>query len=362
MKVKTTAEIFELDEDIYRNFPEENNCFFRALYDKDFPGYLQFLQLNMTKWVDSGEPGFSRMDLALYAASWTIDQHMPFAKRWNPKPSSNDYIPPEIVKRPPDDILPEKLTQYVKRAAQYFGASQVGITQLDPHWLYEGQVKIKGGKPPHTKDDIKKIPFDIPKDVTNAIIIAIEMEPKGICNAPNFLEVASVGWGYSQMAIISTSVSQFIRNLGYYAIPATNDTAASIPLAIDAGLGAQGRNGLLLTKKWGPRVRLCKIFTNMPLIHDSPDLGYIAKINNFCRTCLRCAKACEANAISEADFPSRSPRCSSNNPGVKKWYVDTNACYSVWIKYSTDCGRCIQVCPFSKTPNTMTPEDFWALE
>jgi reductive dehalogenase len=359
--VKSAAEIYKLNKDIYRNFPEENNCFFRALYDEDFPGYLQFLKSNMTHWVDSGEPGFSRVDLALYAAAWTIDAHMPFTRRWDPKPSEKDYIPKEIINRPPDPIPPEKLTQYVKRAAQYFGASQVGITKLDSHWLYEGHVKIKGTSP-HKKEDIEKKPYDIPSDVTNAIIIAIEMEPKGIRNAPNFLEVASVGWGYSQMAIIATSVAQFIRNLGYFAIPASNDTAASIPLAIDAGLGAQGRNGLLLTKKWGPRVRLCKILTNMPLVHDSPDIAYINKINNFCKTCLRCAEACEAEAISQAESPDTVPRCSSNNPGVEKWYVDTNACYSVWVKYSTDCGRCIQVCPFSKTPSTMTPEEFWKLE
>jgi reductive dehalogenase len=285
---------------------------------------------------------------------------MPFAQRWDPKPSRHDYIPPELVKRPPDNISKDRLTHYVKQAAKYFGADQVGITALDPHWLYEGNVKMKG-KRPYSKEDIQTSPFDIPHDVTNVIVIAIEMEPKGVCNAPNFLEVASVGWGYSQMTIIAASVAQFIRNLGYFAIPATNDTALSIPLAIDAGLGAQGRNGILLTKKWGPRVRLCKILTNMPLLHDSPDLSFIEKVNNFCKTCFRCANNCEAEAISFADEPTRNPKCSSNNPGVKKWYVNTNACYSVWVKYSTDCGKCIQVCPFSKTPSPMTPEEFWDL-
>ena len=44
----------------------------------------------------------------------------------------------------------------------------------------------------------------------------------------------------------------------------------SIPIAIDAGLGELGRNGLLVTPKYGPRVRLAKILTNMPLVPDSP--------------------------------------------------------------------------------------------
>lgn len=43
-----------------------------------------------------------------------------------------------------------------------------------------------------------------------------------------------------------------------------NDISLSIPLAIEAGLGELGRNGLLITKDFGPCVRLCKIFTTCP--------------------------------------------------------------------------------------------------
>jgi len=49
-----------------------------------------------------------------------------------------------------------------------------------------------------------------------------------------------------------------------------NDTALSIPLAIDAGLGELGRNGLLITAEYGYCIRLCKIFTNLPLIVVCP--------------------------------------------------------------------------------------------
>ena len=118
---KTTAEIFELDPKQYSRFPEENNCFMRALYDKEFNSYKKDLLTNMTQWVDSGEKGFRRLDLALYAASWTVDSHMPYAAKWFPKPSSNDYIPIEVVKRPPDDIPIKDLTKYTKRAAQFYG-------------------------------------------------------------------------------------------------------------------------------------------------------------------------------------------------------------------------------------------------
>ncbi|WP_457557263.1 reductive dehalogenase [Candidatus Harpocratesius sp.] len=360
---QSCADLYELNPSKYQRFPEENNCFMRALYDLEFPSFGLDLVSNMTKLVDSGEPGYSRLDLALYAASWTIDQHMPFASKWNPKPSNIDYIPKEIVLRPPDPIPPAELTKYIKRAAKFFGACDVGITKIDYNWILKNTAKVAGTTHIDGKQiaNIKKKSIELPSDVKNAIIIAIEMDPSGIQCAPKFLETASVGWGYSQMTAISVTIAQFIRNLGYFAIPSTNDTGLSIPLAIDAGLGAQGRNGLLITKKWGPRVRLCKVFTNMPLIYDSPDVDFLKKINAYCKGCRRCAEACEAEAISFDDEPSTQPKCTSNNPGVRKWYVNTNACYGIWVKHSTDCGNCIQVCPFSKTPEKITSEDFWNL-
>ncbi|MHA1796784.1 MAG: 4Fe-4S dicluster domain-containing protein, partial [Promethearchaeota archaeon] len=86
---------------------------------------------------------------------------------------------------------------------------------------------------------------------------------------------------------------------------------------------------------------------------------FLKKINAYCKTCRRCAVACEAEAISFEDEPSYESKCSSNNPGTRKWYVNTNACYGIWVKHSTDCGNCIQVCPFSKTPEKINSEDFW---
>ena len=40
------------------------------------------------------------------------------------------------------------------------------------------------------------------------------------------------------------------------------------PLAIMAGLGELSRIGILITPEFGPRVRLCKVFTDLPLQAD----------------------------------------------------------------------------------------------
>ena len=68
-----------------------------------------------------------------------------------------------------------------------------------------------------------------------------------------------------------------------------NEYGLNIPLAIDAGLGELGRNGLLTTEQFGPRLRLCKVLTDLPSELDSPvDMG----VQHFCETCERCAEAC----------------------------------------------------------------------
>ena len=85
-----------------------------------------------------------------------------------------------------------------------------------------------------------------------------------------------------------------IRSLGYEAIPCGNDTTQSIPLAIDAGFGELGRNGLLITPEFGPRQRICKVLTNLPLVADKPiDFG----MQSYCETCHACGFACPAKAI-----------------------------------------------------------------
>ena len=61
------------------------------------------------------------------------------------------------------------------------------------------------------------------------------------------------------LALVVLSVTQYIRNLGYQAIASMNDTSLAIPYALKAGLGEYGRHGLLITKEFGPRVRLGKI-------------------------------------------------------------------------------------------------------
>jgi epoxyqueuosine reductase QueG len=127
-----------------------------------------------------------------------------------------------------------------------------------------------------------------------------------------------------------------------------NDTALSIPLAIDAGLGELGRNGLLITPQYGPCVRLCKVFTDLPLMPDQPiSFG----VTETCMKCFKCAEACEVEAISSDPEPSYRTVSPSNNQGIVRWAVDHDKCYAFWIENSASCATCIAACPFTQRAN-----------
>ena len=147
------------------------------------------------------------------------------------------------------------------------------------------------------------------------------------------------------MAALAASIAQFIRHLGYRAIPAGNGTALSIPMAVDAGLGHMGRNGLLITRDYGPCVRLCKVITDLPLAYDPPvEYGLM----RTCEQCNRCAAACPGGAISHEPAPTFKVTCRSNNPGLKRWAVNAEKCYQFWVDNGADCSQCIAVCPFTQ--------------
>jgi len=359
--MKRASEIYAMNHDKYDRFPEKDHCIYRSLYDPDFQHYHKTIRSGMKDLVNSGTNGYSRVDLALAAASWTVNKHMPYAYEKFPKHSPQDYIPQEIRNSKPEEITKEQLSLYIKKAAQFFGASLVGITRLDKKWLYKTKVELYSTSILQKQKDLIFPEVTLPEDISHAIVMAIEMNADGINCAPTFLEFASAGLGYSKMSFVIACLAQFIRNLGYKAMPCANDTALSIPLAVDAGLGALGRIGILITKEFGPRIRLCKVLTNMPLLEDNPDMEFINQVNERCKSCRNCAEACDFEAISFDKNPNYKTYSKSNNMGTKKWYVDVEKCYEAWIHHSTDCAKCIKACPYSKMPQEITPKEFWKL-
>lgn len=113
-----------------------------------------------------------------------------------------------------------------------------------------------------------------------------------------------------------------------------------------AGLVEGSRMGLLITEKYGPRVRLCKVFTDLPL---QVDCYRSSAVLEFCKTCRKCATHCPSQAIPDGEMTTEGYNIS-NQSGVLKWHVDAEKCFSFWAKNRMDCSICIRTCPFNEAP------------
>jgi epoxyqueuosine reductase QueG len=181
--------------------------------------------------------------------------------------------------------------------------------------------------------------------------MAVEMDRQLLSTSPSLTAAAESGRGYSKMAYLAGAVGEYLRLLGYYARSCGNDTSLSIPLAVDAGLGVMGRSGLLLTREYGPRVRLCKVFTDLELVQSDSEYPEPQEI---CSGCTLCADACEADALSCAEAPCWKTLTKSNNPGVLRWPFDPEKCFDFWLEIGRDCSNCIAACPAATRISSLT--------
>ena len=309
--------IYEIDEKVYQRFDQKNSILFRYLWDKGLKNYQNDFTRDMLKNIQSEKEGYTHFDYAFNKASWTLDSRFPFAFSWEGDTSfEEDWYGYSLRKIKYKVNVLTEFTAKVKKAARFYGASLVGISEADLCWVYKNSAKRT------ITEYLGSAALDLPEGINRVIVLAIEMDPVGLSTTPALPAAATTGLGYSKMAFVISCLGEFIRNLGYRAIQCGNDTALSIPLAISAGLGALGRNGLLATPQYGSRVRLCKVFTDLPLAVDEPDLFFIEKVNSFCQHCDKCAEVCETGAISFQQNPKFFGETISNNSGVKKYYIN----------------------------------------
>ncbi|MFX1487160.1 MAG: reductive dehalogenase [Promethearchaeota archaeon] len=330
----------------FKRFSQRNNIFGRLNWDKSFDEYDVSMYSRIPSILSQNAPGYDRIDFAMALSSWAVYNYFNGAFSWKKLGDTQSVMAEPTLPR--YEIKKGNIgsfTTKMKAAVKASGASLVGIAPYDARWTY-------------TRDR-QNNPIELPSKMTSVIALAVEMDPLGLGTSPTLISNHATGIGYSRMAFLVSIVAELIRNLGYGAIPCGNDTALSIPIAIDAGLGQLGRNGLLVTREFGSRVRLCKVLTDMPLEHDKPiDFG----VTDYCRRCKECAEACEAEAISFDDEPSFRTTCISNNQGILRWAVDVEKCYRFWIENGGDCSTCIVVCPFNLQTGgkrDVRPEEFW---
>jgi len=229
---------------------------------------------------------------------------------------------------------PEKTTRLIKKIAHELGSTLVGIAELNPDWVYLYPMRGRGFAPDE--------PLRVPEHWKYAVVVGMPMSWDPLYANPNY---GTSEDAYSRSRIIAFRLAVFIRQLGYAARPHTPGTSYDLmvpPVCVDAGLGEQGRHGILITPELGSNIRPAVVTTNLPLVPDKPiDIG----VQSFCKTCKVCAENCPSGAI-----PTGGP---VEVRGYVRYKIDTAKCHTFWSSNlgNMGCRICVAVCPYTRKAN-----------
>ena len=229
----------------------------------------------------------------------------------------------EEIKDLPQEIetAPKELWGEIVKESKSLGIDLIGFAPVDENLIFE-------------KDYTNNIEFLY----ENGIVLGMEMDFDAINTAPNppaGLESLRI---YAELGEATTKLADFIRTKGYRVI-ACHPLGGPIlypAMAVKANLGKIGSQGLLITKKFGPRQRLSLISINAGPLPEMNQEEF--EILEFCKKCKRCINFCPVNAVLE------EPVVNENGTITR---IDSEKCFEYFYE-TTGCSVCIEKCPFHK--------------
>ena len=129
---------------------------------------------------------------------------------------------------------------------------------------------------------------------------------------------------------VALRLALLLEREGYWAEPARYEPGLYLKEAgALAGLGVIGKNNLLITREYGPRIRLRAVYTSAVLEPDPP-----VENVDYCSDCNACVKACPANALDHGKYDKEAclSFCEANLKKISEYAV-------LW------CMECSRVCP-----------------
>jgi len=120
------------------------------------------------------------------------------------------------------------------------------------------------------------------------------------------------------------------------------------PAAVIAGLGCQGKNTLLVTPEFGPRVRLVSVLTTAELESDEPFR------EDLCKECDKCLIACPTKALRPykltinrcMTYSAESPHSPDVEDDVRT--LERKLLRKPSLNSYIECTTCIDVCPIGR--------------
>jgi epoxyqueuosine reductase QueG len=142
-------------------------------------------------------------------------------------------------------------------------------------------------------------------------------------------------------------IVEYLRKRGFDSV-----IGSGLPLktaGVKCGLGCQGKNALLITPRFGPRVRLISVLTAAQLDIDEP-----YKVD-LCGNCEKCLIACPTKALEPHKLKiNRCMTYSVESPHSQDVPDDVRKLEKQFLQKPTpnsymECTICADVCPIGKT-------------
>ncbi|MHA2400605.1 MAG: 4Fe-4S dicluster domain-containing protein [Promethearchaeota archaeon] len=268
-----------------------------------------------TKYIDQ-----SKFDISLFDKDKALEIIPKMFK--GIQKARHDYK--KEIENPSQDIVhaPKEFWNEVIEKSESLGIDLIGFAPIDENLIFE-------------KDYVGGIEFLY----ENGIVLGMEMDYDAINTAPDppaGLESIRI---YAELGEATNKLADFIRSKGVGAI-ACHPLGGPILLpamAVKAKLGKIGRQGLLITRKYGPRQRLSLISVNAEPLPENQTAEI--EISKFCENCRWCINFCPVHAIFE------DPVMNEDGTITR---IDSEKCFEYFYK-TTGCSVCIEKCPFHKT-------------
>lgn len=183
-------------------------------------------------------------------------------------------------------------------------------------------------------------PGDILEGAKSVVVLAIRLLKGAVSTAPSREYAVNYFVVNAELNRIAFRLGRFLESEGYEAVPIPASSPYNVEenrgdlshrhAAVLAGIGCLGKNNLLITRDYGPRVRLASVVTTAPLVCGEP-------LNmDFCGGCEECVRSCPVKALEGGN-------------------TDKEKCVRYLEKIGKElgiddliCGICIKVCPVGK--------------
>ena len=271
-----------------------------------------------TKFIDN-----SKFDISSFQGELVEDASKIIPKMFKGiQKARSDYK--KETKDPSQEVktVPKEFWDEIIEESKSLGIDLIGFAPIDENLIFE-------------KDYVGGIEFLY----ENGIVLGMEMDYDAINTAPEppaGLESLRI---YAELGEATNKLADFIRSKGYRVI-ACHPLGGPIlypAMAVKAKMGKIGRQGLLITKQFGPRQRLSLISINAGSLPKNQTKEI--EISKFCDHCRWCINFCPVHAILE------EPIVNENGTITR---IDSDKCFEYFYK-TTGCSVCIEKCPFHKT-------------